>query len=291
MNRPPAAIHARLPSRNLCWTISWLPCNPMTTDHRVVRKVRRAIGRPLAEPRIADHLIADRALEDPAIAVVKIAATQIVAQSRVRTVIVVVRTKIVPDLIVPAQIVHAMKVRAPERAAWEVVDLAEAASAVEDLAPAVDSEERAADSPRRAAARWDRRCREADLECRRAAPLAQALAQAPIISISGSTSSNKSSMRSYMSCISSGRKERKWDIAVPVGCHRCTWREARRMAPWDLWDLPALHHPVATANEPPGRRCLVDRVVWVLLLAGNQDRPMVRRVIARLAAAIGTTMI
>src|SRR5205823_3392366 len=114
-----------------------------------------------------------------------------VARSRVRAVIVVVRTKIVPP-----QIVHAMKVRAPERAAWEVVDLAGAlaveASAVEDLAPAVDSEAHAAaDSARPAAARWDP-CRGADLECRRAAPMA--LAQAPIISISGSTSSNKSSM-------------------------------------------------------------------------------------------------
>jgi hypothetical protein len=282
MNRLQVATHARLSSRNLRSMTSWLPCSPMTIDRRVVRKVRRAIDPRLGEPRIAGRLIGAHPIEDRAIAVVKIAGMQIVARSRVRAVIVVVRTKIVP-----AQIVHVMTVRAPERAAWEVVDLV-GASAVEESVPAVDLEVHAADSSRRAAARWDP-CREADLECRRAAPLA--LAQAPIISISGSTSSNKSSMRSYMSCISSGKKDRKWDIAVAAGCHRCTWREARRMDPWDQWDRPTLHHPVARANEPSGRRCPVDRVVWVLLLAGNQDRLMVRRVIARLAAMIGTTMI
>src|SRR5437762_2797183 len=114
MSRPQPAIHARLLSRNLRSMTSWLPCSPTTTDRRVVRKVHRAIGRPLAEPRIADP---------------KVAAMLIVAQSRgMAATVAALRV-----------IVHVMKVRAPARAAWEVVDSAEA-SAVEDSAPAVASQ-------------------------------------------------------------------------------------------------------------------------------------------------------
>ena len=53
------------------------------------------------------------------------------------------------------------------------------------------------------------------------------------------------------------------------------------MDPWGPWDLRTLHHWVAMANEPLGRRCPVGHVVWVLLPAGNLDRLMGRRVIAQ----------
>jgi hypothetical protein len=199
MNRPQAVIHARLPPENLHRKISWLPKSQMTTDHRVVQKMRPAIGRVigplLAEPtRIDDpnvvRLIVGRAIAglaievarsaDRAIALAKSGATGIVGQSRVRVVIVGVLIVLVPMAIAPMGIVRVMKVRVPPRQAWEAVDLAgavgvEALGAAEALAPAAGSEAHAADSPRRAAAPWGP-CQGADLECRRPARLAAAQA-------------------------------------------------------------------------------------------------------------------